>query len=186
MSFFELLLVSVALAMDAFAVSMCKGLAMRTLNRRNAAIIALFFGCSQAVMPIVGWLLARSFERYITRFDHWVAFVLLTIIGINMIADTRKDDRCPDDGGLLNYRELLLLSFATSIDALAVGITLAFLNTEILSSACIIGVTTFAISFFGVCIGNRFGAKYKDRAQLIGGVVLIAIGVRILIDHLSA
>ncbi len=187
MGFIQLLLIAVGLSMDAFAVSMCKGLSMRSFNKKNAAIVALFFGGFQALMPVIGWLLGRSFEKYITAYDHWIAFALLGVIGAKMIIEALRDEGgCEECGDALDYKELLVLAVATSIDALAVGITFAFLQVSILPAASLIGVTTFALSFAGAAIGCRFGAAYKNKAQILGGAVLIAIGVKILIEHLSA
>ena len=188
MGFLQLFLIAVGLSMDAFAVSMCKGLGMRAFNRKNAAVVALFFGGFQALMPVVGWLLGRSFESYITAYDHWIAFALLGVIGTKMIVEAIRDDGGCEEcaSGSLDYKELLVLSVATSIDALAVGITFAFLQVSILPAASLIGVTTFALSFIGAAVGCRFGAAYKNKAQILGGAVLILIGVKILIEHLSA
>jgi len=186
MSLIELLLTAVALSMDAFAVSMCKGLGMKRLNRKNAAIISLFFGGFQAAMPLLGWLLGRQFARLITSLDHWVAFGLLGFIGGKMIYDAlRGGDTEGDACEKLNYRELVMLAFATSIDALAVGITFAFLNVSILPSVLCIGATTFLLSFAGVAIGHKFGAAYKDRATLCGGIILVLLGLKILLEHLG-
>ena len=185
MGFVELFLIGVGLSMDAFAVSLCKGLGMRKLNYKNALIIALFFGGFQALMPLIGWLLGTGFEQYITEFDHWIAFILLAFIGGKMIFDVIKpdDDKC-ECCEALNIKELFVLAIATSIDALAVGITFAFLKVSIIPAILIIGVTTFVISFGGVAIGNKFGNKFEKKAQLAGGIVLILIGVKILIEHL--
>ena len=171
--------------MDAFAVSLCKGLGMRKMNYKNAFIISLFFGGFQALMPLVGWLLGTGFEQYITSFDHWIAFVLLAFIGGKMIFDVIKPG--DEDVGYeesLKIKELFVLAIATSIDALAVGITFAFLRVSIIPAILIIGCTTFLISFAGVAIGNKFGTKFEKKAQLAGGIVLILIGVKILIEHL--
>ena len=187
MTFVELLLTAVALSMDAFAVSTCKGLGMRKLNKKHALIIGLFFGGFQALMPLIGWLLGKQFESLITGIDHWVVFTLLSIIGGKMIYDSLKggedeDCACEDK---LDLKELVGLSFATSIDALAVGISFAFLNARILPSVACIGITTCLLSIGGVWIGQKFGAKYKDRATLAGGIVLVLIGLRILLEHLG-
>lgn len=190
MSFFiELLLIGVGLAMDAFAVSVCKGLAMRKVNKKQAIIIALFFGGFQALMPFIGYELGTQFESYITNIDHWIAFVLLGLIGGKMIFEAIKSEE--EDVELkemdppLNIKELVVLAIATSIDALAVGITLAFLQYPIVQSISIIGITTFFISIAGVYVGNFFGNKYKKRAELAGGIILIFIGVKILVEHLG-
>ncbi len=187
MSFVELLLTAVALSMDAFAVSTCKGLSLRRMDWKRAGIIGLFFGGFQAAMPLLGWLLGKQFERLITSVDHWIVFALLAFIGGKMIFDALKggeEDGCPVEDKL-DIKELVGLSFATSIDALAVGISFAFLQVEILPSVACIGVTTFLISVAGVAIGQKFGAKYQDRATLVGGVVLVLIGLKILLEHLG-
>lgn len=191
MGLVELLVVAVGLSMDAFAVSVCKGLCMRRVNWRHALVIALFFGAFQALMPLIGWLLGTQFAALITPVDHWVAFVLLALIGGKMIWDAvRGDDEdpaasCPAEGAPLDLRELTLLAVATSIDALAVGVTLAFLGVSIGWAMAVIGVTTFALSFVGVAVGNRFGARFEGPAALAGGVVLILIGLKILLEHLG-
>lgn len=187
--FIELLLIGVGLAMDAFAVSVCKGLAMRKVKKKQAIVIALFFGGFQALMPFIGYVLGTQFESYITNIDHWIAFVLLGVIGGKMIFEAIKSEE--EDVELkemdppLNIKELVVLAIATSIDALAVGITLAFLQYPIVQSISIIGITTFFISIAGVYVGNFFGNKYKKRAELAGGIILIFIGVKILVEHLG-
>lgn len=187
--FFELLLIGIGLAMDAFAVSVCKGLAMKKASAKKAAVIGLFFGGFQALMPFIGWLLGTRFERYIVSFDHWIAFVLLGFIGGKMIYEAVKPEDEEAVGEKsdepLDIKELLVLAVATSIDALAVGITFAFLDYPIAEAVLVIGVTTFAISFAGVYIGNLFGAKYKNKAELAGGIILVLIGVKILLEHLG-
>ncbi len=187
MTFTELLLTAVALSMDAFAVSTCKGLNMRQLNWKNAVIIGLFFGGFQAAMPLIGWLLGKQFESLITSVDHWIVFGLLAFIGGKMMYDALKggeDDACTVEE-TLDYRQLVMLSFATSIDALAVGISFAFLQVSVLPSVGLIGITTFLLSILGVVIGQRFGSKYQNKATLLGGVVLIGIGLKILLEHLN-
>ncbi|MDO4539580.1 MAG: manganese efflux pump MntP family protein [Syntrophomonadaceae bacterium] len=186
MGILELTLIAIGLAMDAFAVALCKGLKMRELNYRHAAIIAVFFGGFQALMPLLGWLLGKQFERYIVNIDHWIAFALLLFIGGKMIMEALKYDHDPGPQiSILDVKELLLLSVATSIDALAVGITLAFLQTAILPAVALIGIITFAIALAGVIIGHRFGIRYKSKAEIFGGAVLILIGVKILLEHLG-
>ncbi|MDO4945434.1 MAG: manganese efflux pump MntP family protein [Ruminococcus sp.] len=185
MGFIELFLIGVGLSMDAFAVSVCKGLNMQKINMRHAVVIGLFFGGFQALMPFVGWALGKQFEQYITAVDHWIAFALLAFIGGKMVYEAIKggdDDEKIHDGDKLDIKELFLLAVATSIDALAVGITFAFLQVSILPSITVIGVTTFAFSVGGVAIGNRFGAKYKNKAELAGGIILILIGLKILLE----
>lgn len=165
MGLLELILIAIGLAMDAFAVSICKGLNMRKMNYRQAGIIALFFGGFQAIMPLIGWFLGKQFESYITSIDHWIAFLLLAFIGVNMIrealGDDEEDDETDGDKDRLDIRELFMLAVATSIDALAVGITFAFLKVNILPAVTIIGIITFVISFAGVGIGHQFGRKYE-------------------------
>ena len=189
MGFIEILLIGVGLSMDAFAVAVCKGLNMKKLNCKHAAVIALFFGGFQALMPFAGWLLGKSFEKYITSVDHWIAFILLSILGGKMILEALRSsdgETCPACAAdRLDLKELFLMAVATSIDALAVGITFAFLRVNILISIGIIGITTFLLSMVGVVLGNKFGARYEKKAELAGGVILIMIGVKILIEHLQ-
>ena len=188
MQLFEVILIGVGLAMDAFAVSICKGLQMRKINYQFTIIIAGFFGCFQALMPLIGWILGKQFQHYIVSIDHWIAFILLGVIGINMIRESREQEEeivCHKELEKLDYKELVLLAIATSIDALAVGVTLAFLQVNITSSITVIGVITFIITFGGVIIGNIFGARYKSRAELFGGMVLVLMGIKILLEHLG-
>lgn len=185
----EFLLLGVGLAMDAFAVSICKGLAMRKVNKKQAVVIALFFGGFQAIMPIVGWFLCKGFQNYIEAFDHWIAFALLAFIGMKMIIETlseKEEDVVVEKmDSPLDMKEMFMLAIATSIDALAVGISLAALDRPIVESAAIIGVVTFVISIIGVYIGNFFGNRYKKRAELVGGIILVLIGVKILCEHMG-
>jgi len=186
MSFIEIFLIGVGLSMDAFAVALCKGLNMKKINLKNTFIIGLFFGGFQALMPLIGWALGRQFENYIKAFDHWIAFGLLAVIGGKMIYESIKgeeDEVCNEDK--LDYKELLILAIATSIDALAVGVSFAFLSVSIYSSIAIIGCTTFAISIGGVFIGHRFGMKLKQNAEIAGGIILVLIGLKILLEHLG-
>ena len=171
--------------MDAFSVAVCKGLNMKKLNYRNIYIIALFFGGFQALMPLIGWLAGRQFEKYIVSFDHWIVFLLLLFIGGKMIAESQKKDGDDEneEEQKLDIKELFLLSLATSIDALAVGITFAFLNVRIIPSISIIGIITFMLSLAGVFIGNKFGVKYKSKAEFAGGVILVLIGLKVLLEH---
>ena len=185
MKFWELMVIAIGLSMDAFAVSMCKGLSMRRLNYVHAVIIALFFGAFQALMPLTGWALGIQFSSYIESFDHWVAFVLLVFIGIKMIKEAFSRDEEEKHCSSLDIKELIILSVATSIDALAAGISFACLSVSILPSCATIGLTTFVICTAGVLLGNRFGAKYKDKAEFFGGVILVAIGIKILLEHLG-
>lgn len=188
MRLYELFLIGVGLSMDAFAVSICKGLSMKKMNYRQALVIGLFFGGFQALMPLVGWALGTRFESYITSIDHWIAFILLALIGANMIREAVSEGEDDTQAGTLeklDIKEMFLLSIATSIDALAVGITFAFLQVEIIPAVSLIGCTTLVISFAGVCIGNVFGTKYKKNAEIVGGVILILIGIKILLEHLG-
>ena len=180
----ELILLSVGLAMDAFAVAICKGLNMRKMNYKNALILALFFGGFQALMPTLGYFLGTTFSNLIDQFDHWVAFILLAIIGVNMVREalSKDEDETNDDFG---FKTMLLLAIATSIDALAVGVTFALEGTDIALAAGLIGLTTFTLSPIGLLVGNRFGLRYKSRAEIVGGVILILIGVKILLEHLG-
>lgn len=184
----DLVLIAVGLSMDAFAVALCKGLGMRRINYAHALSIALAFGVFQGVMPLIGWLLGTQFETYITPVDHWVAFALLGYIGGKMLWDALREparaQACPADSRL-DVRELLVLALATSIDALAVGVTFAFLRVDIVPAVCFIGVVTFCFSALGIKIGNVFGAKFKSKAELFGGAVLILMGVKILLEHLG-
>lgn len=183
----ELLLMGVGLAMDAFAVAICKGLAMRKVNKKQAVVIGLFFGGFQALMPFIGWLLGSQFESYITSIDHWIAFILLGFIGGKMIVEALKPEETVEIKEMdapLDLKEMLLLAVATSIDALAVGITFAFLDYPIVEAISIIGITTFGISVGGVYVGNFFGNKYKNKAEFAGGLILVIIGLRILFSHL--
>ncbi len=187
MGFAELFLIGIGLSMDAFAVSVCKGLNMRDkINYKHTAVIALFFGGFQALMPLIGYFLGINFESLIKSFDHWIAFVLLAFIGGKMIyeAVNDKDDEEESDGSL-KIKELFMLAVATSIDALAVGITFAFLNVNIWSSIALIGITTFILAFIGVILGNKFGSRYKSKAEIAGGIILVLIGTKILLEHLG-
>lgn len=184
--FIEIFLIGVGLSMDAFAVSICKGLSMQKVKKRDVFIIALFFGGFQALMPFIGWFLGRGFESYITSIDHWISFILLSIIGGKMLIDGIKAEDDEDEGEFkLDLKELFLLAIATSIDALAVGITFAFLDYPIVECMSIIGCTTFIISFIGVYIGKVFGSKYEHKAEIAGGIILIVIGLKILLEHLG-
>ncbi len=183
MGFVELLLVAVGLSMDAFAVSVCKGLSVKKVGVKHAALAGLYFGGFQFLMPVIGYLLGFRFENIIQNVDHWIAFVLLAFIGGNMIKESfSKAEEMNDDFGI---KTMLIMAVATSIDALAVGITFAFLNVSILPASALIGVTTFLLSFAGIYIGNVFGACYKSKAELAGGVILILIGLKILLEHLG-
>ncbi len=183
MDLLTLLTLAVGLAMDAFAVSICKGLAMREKVLKKGIIVGLWFGGFQALMPTIGFFLGTQFKDQITSIDHWIAFVLLGLIGINMVKEALSNDEEQADDSIA-VKEMFMLAVATSIDALAVGITFAFLNVHIVSAASMIGVCTFLISFAGVKIGNIFGTKYKSKAELAGGIILILLGFKILFQHL--
>lgn len=188
MGFIELFLTGVGLSMDAFAVAICKGLGMRKIRWRDALVIALFFGGFQALMPLIGWAAGSLFASTITAVDHWIAFGLLAFIGGKMLWDAFHEDdeelSCPADGKL-DLRELVMLAIATSIDALAVGITFAFLRVDIVMSVGLIGATTFVLALVGVVVGHRFGARYEKAATIAGGIVLVLIGTKILLEHLG-
>lgn len=183
----ELVIIAVGLAMDAFAVAICKGLNMRKLDYRETALIALFFGGFQAGMPLVGWFIGSKFAEYITSIDHWVTFILLGVIGGKMIYESFHDDECEECGCKLNLKELTALAIATSIDALAVGVAFAltYEAKEVYIAVVLIGVITALLSAIGVLIGHKFGAKYKNKAELAGGLVLVLMGVKFLLEGLG-
>ena len=181
MSVWELFVIAVGLSMDAFAVSICKGLAAKNVRREQPVIAGLYFGGFQALMPLAGYLLGSRFQSMIQRVDHWIAFVLLALIGANMVRESQGEAEHLDDS--FTPGTMLPLAVATSIDALAVGVTFAFLNVRIIPAAALIGVTTFALSAIGMRLGNVFGARYQARAELAGGIVLILMGVKILLEH---
>ena len=183
LSLVELFLLAVGLSMDAFAVSVCKGLSVARVKKSNMLACGAYFGGFQALMPLLGYLLGARFQSMIEGVDHWIAFVLLCLIGINMIREASGDD----DGALddsFGVKTMLLLAVATSIDALAVGVTFAFLRVDILPAVCFIGAVTFALSALGVKLGGVFGMKWKRRAEFAGGAILVLIGLKILIEHL--
>lgn len=184
MGLIELFLIAVGLSMDAFAVSVCKGLAMPKCTFKKAAIVGLWFGGFQALMPAIGYILGAQFQEAIASIDHWIAFVLLALIGGNMIHEALDNDEEEADASL-DVKTMFLLAVATSIDALAIGITFAFLKVSIIPAVCFIGIVTFIISFAGVKIGNVFGARYKNKAEIVGGVILILLGLKILLEHLG-
>ena len=195
MGFLELFLLAIGLSMDAFAVSVCKGLAMKKVTFRNAAICGVWFGGFQALMPFIGYLLGSGFEKYINAVAPWIAFVLLALIGGNMIREAlSKDDEEEDTSAALDVKTMFLMAVATSIDALAVGITFACVPVEIIAASplvntlvavCLIGATTFVLSCAGVKAGSVFGSRYKSKAEFVGGTILILIGVKILLEHLG-
>ena len=184
MGIFELFVLAIGLSMDAFAVSICKGLSVQKLELKHMLVVGAYFGGFQALMPAIGYVLGSQFEHLIVSIDHWIAFVLLLFIGGNMIKESRENDvdDLDDDFG---FKTMILLAIATSIDALAVGITFAFLRVDIMAAVVFIGCITFICSAFGVKIGNVFGVKYKSKAELAGGVILILIGTKILLEHLG-
>ncbi len=183
MSVFEIIILAIGLAMDAFAVSICKGLSLGKIKVKHMCIAGAWFGGFQAMMPLIGYLLGGMFAESIQKFDHWIAFVLLGFIGVNMIKESFENDECVD--GAMDAKTMLILAIATSIDALAVGVSLAFLKVSLVSAVVTIGVITFVLSAAGVKIGSVFGAKYKSKAELSGGAVLILIGIKILFEHLG-
>lgn len=185
MSILEILLLGIGLSMDAFAVSICKGLSTKKLQFKHYLIIGAWFGGFQALMPTIGYFLGSTFEQYITAFDHWVAFVLLAAIGANMIKESFSREES-ETGASFAFKTMLLMALATSIDALAVGITFALLpDVNVPLAVCLIGITTFLCSAAGLRVGNLFGLRYKAKAELAGGIILILIGLKILLEHLG-
>lgn len=181
----ELLILAIALSMDAFAVSVCKGLATERVRFKHMAISGAWFGGFQALMPLIGFLLGSAFERYVKAVDHWIAFMLLGAIGVNMLKEAFSEEDTSDSGDF-GFKSMLVMAIATSIDALAVGITFALLpDVNIAAAVTFIGITTFLLSALGVKIGSAVGGKYKNRAQLAGGAILILLGIKILIEHLT-
>lgn len=192
MSYLELFLVAVGLSMDAFAVAICKGLSMQKCTLKKAGIVGLYFGIFQGGMPLLGYILGVQFKDIVESVDHWIAFVLLGIIGLNMVREafSKEDCGCNEGGcnegeAALDFRSMVVLAIATSIDALAVGVGFAFLKVDIVPAVSFIGVTTLIISIAGVKIGNVFGAKYKSKAEFAGGLILIFMGVKILLEGLN-
>lgn len=189
MGIIELALIAVGLSMDAFAVSVCKGLGMKRLDMGQALVIALFFGGFQALMPLAGWALGSGFQSYIEPVDHWIAFALLAFIGGKMLYDAFHeedgDEPVAGEAARLDLKEILMLAIATSIDALAVGVRFAFLQVDIVPAISLIGVITFALSLVGVVVGHQFGARFEKPATIVGGLVLILIGLKIFLEHLG-
>ncbi len=183
MNFLSLFIIAVGLSMDAFAVSICKGLSMSRMKWKNAVLAGVYFGGFQALMPLIGYLLGSQFEEHIVSVDHWIAFILLGIIGFNMIRESREEGESMDDS--FDVKTMLLLAVATSIDALAVGVTFAFLRVQILPAVCFIGVTTFCFAVVGIRIGNVFGSRYRSKAEFAGGIILIVMAFKILFEHLG-
>mgnify|MGYP002588535268 FL=1 len=184
MGLLELFVIAVGLSMDAFAVSICKGLSVRELKPKHALTVGVYFGGFQMLMPLIGFALGVRFQSLITSIDHWIAFVLLGLIGANMVRESREHDE-ENLSDSFSFGAMLPLAVATSIDALAVGVTFAFLQVSILPAVCFIGATTFVLSCIGIKIGHVFGLKYKSRAELFGGAVLILMGIKILLEHLG-
>jgi len=183
MNLWELFIIAAGLSMDAFAVSICKGLSLRKLSVKHALTAGIYFGGFQALMPLIGYFLGFYFKNLITNFDHWIAFIILGFIGINMIIASKSADE--NQNSNFNFKAMLPLSIATSIDALAIGVTFAFLNVQIVPAVILIGITTFLFAAFGVKIGNVFGSKYKQKAEVFGGIILILMGIKILLDHMG-
>lgn len=183
MTLIELFIIAVGLSMDAMAVAICKGLSVKKLRGSHAVITGLYFGGFQALMPLIGYLLGRQFESYITNVDHWIAFALLSLIGANMIKESLGE--VEKVNASFSPRAMLPMAVATSIDALAMGVTFAFLKVSIAAAVSFIGIITFSLSALGVWIGHIFGAKFKSKAELAGGVVLILMGLKILLEHLG-
>ena len=184
MKLFELFLIALGLSMDAFAVAICKGLSVQKLQVKHMVLVGAYFGVFQAVMPLIGYFLGSQFQSYIVSVDHWIAFVLLAIIGLSMIREAVSKDE-EEVNASFDVKTMVLLAVATSIDALAVGVTFAFLNVDIVPAVSFIGIITFALSMIGVKIGNVFGARFKSKAEIFGGIVLILIGGKILLEHLG-
>ncbi len=180
----ELIIIAVGVSMDAFAVSICKGLSVRELRPRHAGMTALWFGGFQALMPLIGYYLGVGFADLVSSVDHWIAFILLGIIGGNMLKESFEKDQDINVNPDFSFRTMLAMAVATSIDALAVGVSFAFLNVNIWSAILFIGITTAAFSAVGVYVGNVFGSRYKSKAEFAGGFILIVMGIRILIEHL--
>ena len=195
MGLIELFILAVGLSMDAFAVSICKGLSLRKVSLKECGKVGLYFGGFQGAMPLIGFILGVQFKDYITSIDHWIAFILLSLIGINMIRESmEKDDDIIDlaetavgeeETNQLGFKNMIMLAIATSIDALAVGVTFAFLQVDIVPAVSFIGIVTFVLSAIGVKIGNVFGTKYKSKAEIAGGAILILLGLKILFEHLG-
>lgn len=183
MSLLELFIIAVGLSMDAFAVAVCKGLSMRTMTLKHAVIVGLYFGGFQGIMPFFGYLLGSQFQNTIKSVDHWIAFILLVIIGFNMIRESLNHESESCDASLA-FKDMAVLAIATSIDALAVGVTFAFLQVDIVPAVSFIGVVTFILSIVGVKVGNTFGCKYKSKAEFAGGLILVLMGIKILAEHL--
>ena len=183
MSIAEILILSVGLAMDACAISVCKGLSVRRVMLRHALCVGLYFGISQGLMPLIGYLLGTNFASLIVSVDHWIAFSLLSVLGLNMIKESFEEAECQNPS--FSVKVMLPMAIATSIDALAIGISFAFLNVAVIPAVCSIAIITFALSVAGIYVGNIFGAKYKSKAEMVGGLVLVCMGIKILFEHLG-
>lgn len=184
MNLIEIFLTGIGLSMDAFATSICKGLSIKKYNLKTSLIIGLYFGIFQSIMPLLGYILGTTFESLITELDHWISFLVLSIIGLNMIKESLSEES-KTNNDKTNIKTMLPLAIATSIDALAIGITFSFLKVNIIKSIIIIGIITFILSFIGTIIGNKVGTKYEKHSQLFGGIILISIGLKILLEHLD-
>ena len=185
MSFFEIFFIGIGLAMDAFAVSICKGLSMKKMNWNDGILIALYFGVFQALMPMLGYFLGTTFSEFVKNIDHWIAFISLMIIGGNMIKEAIFDKKDDKENSKVDVKTMLILAIATSIDALTIGVTFAFFEVNIILAISVIGIITFVLSLIGVKIGNRFGDKFESKAEIAGGIILIIIGLKILLEHLE-
>ena len=184
MSIFEILLIGIGLSMDAFAVAICKGLSIKNIDFKKVTCIALYFGIFQALMPFLGYYLGTTFSKVVVDIDHWIAFILLSVIGGKMIKDSFQQNS-EDKNDKIDVKTMTILAIATSIDALAIGVTFAFFEISIFTAIIIIGIITFTLSAFGVIIGNKFGDEFEGKAEIIGGCILILIGVKILLEHLG-
>ena len=184
MELFEIIFIAIGLSMDIFAVSICKGMAMKKIIWKNALIIALYFCVFHALMPVLGYFLGSAFSEFVNNIDHWIAFILLAIIGGNMIKESFDDENDKKNDNV-DFKTMIMLATATSIDALAVGVTFAFFKVNMLFSILIIAIITFTMSILGVIIGNKFGSKLQNKAEITGGIILIIIGIKILIEHLG-
>jgi len=183
MQLWELFVIAVGLSADAFAVAVCKGLSVEKIKNKHSFIVGLYFGGFQALMPLVGYFLGYKFQNLITGIDHWLALILLSIIGINMTKESLED--CNELDNSFSFTSMFPMAIATSIDALAVGITFAFLKVDIVPAVSFIGVVTFILSAIGLLIGNKFGSRFKSKAEMFGGVVLILMGIKIVLEHLG-
>ena len=188
MTLWELLLIAIGLSMDAFAVSVCKGLSLQKTTWKESLAVGMYFGIFQAVMPLVGFLIGTGFAGFIEKWDHWIAFVLLAVIGAKMIIESRKKNSCETsdkNSNPLSLKKMLPLAISTSIDALAVGVTFAFLSVKIIPAISLIGIVTLILSFTGVYIGSFFSCRFKSHAEMAGGIILVLMGVKILLNHIG-